>query len=160
MRLPFSDGGSICRNDQNVLATIPAQYRQISLNKSSTSGGSLEGEYSTDAGLVVPGISSGLRDRLMLAAEARSGNTRIRRSILRSTSCFFKQCSSIFRGISRERMTELVARSVSDLTIQMLGGERRLNPDNSHQGNGRPFILKSESLMVKSTVFRQKLSLQ
>jgi len=95
------------RNDQNVLATIPAQYRQISLNKSSTSGGSLEGEYSTDAGLVVPGISSGLRDRLMLAAEAR--------------------------GISRERMTELVARSVSDLTIQMLGGERRLNPDNSHQ---------------------------
>jgi len=93
------------RNDQNVLATIPAQYRQISLDK--TLAPSLRGEYSTDNGLVVPSIALGLRERLMLAAEAR--------------------------GISRERMAELMARSVADMTIQMLGGARRLNPDNAHQ---------------------------
>jgi len=94
------------RNDQNVLATIPAQFRQITLSKGASSG-NLEGEYSTDSGLVVPGIAPKFRDRLMLAAEAR--------------------------GISRERVTEMMARSVVDLTIQMLGGERRLNPDNRHQ---------------------------
>ena len=58
------------RNDQNVLATIPAQFRQITLSKGASSG-NLEGEYSTDSGLVVPGIAPKFRDRLMLAAEAR-----------------------------------------------------------------------------------------
>ena len=93
------------RNDQNVLATIPAQYRQIALDKGVAA--SNRGEYSTDNGLVVPGIALGLRDRLMAAAEAR--------------------------GISRDRLVETMARCVSDMTIQMLGGSRRLNPDNSHQ---------------------------
>jgi enhancer of mRNA-decapping protein 3 len=65
------------------------------------------GEYMTDAGLIVPAISYKLRERFMAAAEAR--------------------------GISRERLTELVARAGTELAVQLLGGSRRLNPSNSHQ---------------------------
>ena len=65
------------------------------------------GEYSTDTGLVVPALSSNLRNRLFAAAEAN--------------------------GISRDRLVELVARSASEITIQLLGGSHRLNPLNSHQ---------------------------
>jgi len=37
------------------------------------------------------------------------------------------------KGFSNERITELVARAGAELSIQLLGGERRLNPSNSHQ---------------------------
>ena len=70
---------------------------------------SIHGEYSTDTGLIVPALSFNLRNRLAAAAEAR--------------------------GISKERMVELVARSTSELTIQLVGGSHRLNPLNSHQVN-------------------------
>ena len=65
------------------------------------------GEYKTEAGLVVPAISYKLRERLMAAAEAK--------------------------GFTRERLVELVARAGTELSIQLLGGSRRLNPQNSHQ---------------------------
>ncbi len=65
------------------------------------------GEYKTDAGLVVPAISYKLRERFMACAEAK--------------------------GISRERLVELVARAGTEICIQLLGGSRRLNPQNSHQ---------------------------
>jgi enhancer of mRNA-decapping protein 3 len=67
----------------------------------------VEGEYVTDTGLVVPCIDLSLRNRLMASAEAK--------------------------GFSSERMTELMARSGAELSMQLLGGERRLNPSNSHQ---------------------------
>ena len=65
------------------------------------------GEYQTDQGLLVPAISYKLRERFMAAAEAK--------------------------GISRDRLIELVARTGTELAIQLLGGSRRLNPSNSHQ---------------------------
>ena len=65
------------------------------------------GEYLTDAGLMVPAISYKLRERFMAAAEAK--------------------------GITRDRLIELVARTGTELSIQLLGGCRRLNPSNSHQ---------------------------
>ncbi len=65
------------------------------------------GEYMTESGLIVPAISYGLRERVMAAAEAR--------------------------GISKERLTELVARSATEVSVQLLGGARRLNPSNLHQ---------------------------
>lgn len=64
-------------------------------------------EYVTDTGIIVPSIDLALRNRLMSAAEAR--------------------------GFSKERISELVARSGTELSIQLLGGARRLTPANSHQ---------------------------
>lgn len=93
------------RNDQNVLTTLPAQYNQITLEKSLSS--SNRGTYKTSEGLMVPAIAYNLRERLMAAAEAR--------------------------GISKERLCELMGRNITDLTIQLLGGSHRLNPKNSHQ---------------------------
>lgn len=46
------------RNDENVLSTIPTEYRQI------TTGEQDCGEYVTDSGLVVPAVSVQLRERL------------------------------------------------------------------------------------------------
>lgn len=46
------------RNDENVLASVAAEYRQI------TTGEQGEGEFLTDQGLVVPAISLQLRERL------------------------------------------------------------------------------------------------
>jgi len=65
------------------------------------------GEYATDAGLIVPALSYQLRERCMAAAEAK--------------------------GISRDRLIELVARAGTEVAVQLLGGSRRLNPQNSHQ---------------------------
>ena len=65
------------------------------------------GEYATDAGLIVPALSYQLRERCMAAAEAK--------------------------GISRDRLIELVARAGTEVAVQLLGGARRLNPQNSHQ---------------------------
>ena len=89
------------RNDQNVLTSEPTQYRLIATDEAAV------GEYTTDAGLVIPALSYQLRERCMAAAEAK--------------------------GISRERLIELVSRSGSEVAIQLLGGSRRLNPQNSHQ---------------------------
>lgn len=65
---------------------------------------SASGEYKTDTGLVVPAISHKLRERFMAAAEAK--------------------------GITRERLVELVARAGTEISLQLLGGSRRLNPQN------------------------------
>ena len=46
------------RNDENVLAGVAAEYRQI------TTGETGEGEFLTDQGLVVPAVSLQLRERL------------------------------------------------------------------------------------------------
>jgi len=46
------------RNDENVLASVSAEYRQIKV------GEEVEREFLTDAGLVVPSITQQLRDRL------------------------------------------------------------------------------------------------
>ena len=52
-------------------------------------------------------------------------------------------------------MTEMMARSVVDLTIQMLGGERRLNPDNRHQGKKPNATLYKQITTAKKCVLLQ-----
>jgi len=94
------------RNDQNVLTSEPTQFKLISLQEAPM------GEYKTDAGLVVPAISTKLRDRFMAAAEAK--------------------------GITRERLVELVARAGTEIATVLFGGSRRLNPQNRHQV---PFVV-------------------
>ena len=89
------------RNDQNVLASEPAQMNLIVTEEAPV------GEYKTETGLVVPAISYKLRERFMAAAEAK--------------------------GINRERLVELVARTGTEIGLQFMGGSRRLNPQNSHQ---------------------------
>ena len=64
-------------------------------------------EYVTDSGLIVPSISTDLRNVLLASAESS--------------------------GMGADRMTELMARAGSDLAIQTLGGSHRLNPNNTHQ---------------------------
>jgi len=106
---PRGENGELkYRNDQNVLSAGPTKYRLIS-----TEEGEMKytkgpiGEYITDSGLIVPAISYELRERFMAAAEAK--------------------------GITRDRLIELMARTGTELAIQLLGGSRRLNPSNSHQ---------------------------
>lgn len=60
-----SGGGGKYRNDENVLVTVPAQYRPIETGEDIPPG-----EYVTDSGLIVPAVSPELRERLDRAAEA------------------------------------------------------------------------------------------
>ncbi len=115
------------RNDENVLVTIPAQYRSAPFegirgktlfffpSKScfclhrliETGEVPPPGEYVTDSGLLIPAVSPELRERIDKTMEAK--------------------------GIHAERVTELMARSTVELALQLFGGAHRLNPDNSHQ---------------------------
>lgn len=61
----------------------------------------LPGEYSTDSGLIVPALSFDLRSRLEAAMATR--------------------------GVSLERVTEMVARAGTELAIQLFGGAHRYN---------------------------------
>jgi len=90
------------RNDENVLLSIPGEYRPIETGEVPPPG-----EYSTDAGLIVPAVSLDLRSRLEVVMAAK--------------------------GIGLERITEMVARAGSELALQLIGGAHRLNPENSHQ---------------------------
>ena len=96
---------------KRIRVLISFQFQATTAKKSPNAKNNNElfhyGEYSTDTGLIVPALSLKLRNRLFAAAEAR--------------------------GITRERLVELVARSTSEITIQLLGGSHRLNPLNSHQ---------------------------
>ena len=98
--------GYFSRKLQNASTSSTSTKKSPNVRKKSESS-MHHGEYSTDTGLIVPGLSSNLRNRLFAAAEAN--------------------------GISKERLVELVARSTSEVTIQLLGGSHRLNPLNSHQ---------------------------
>merc|ERR1712226_669455 len=90
------------KNDENVLESLPAQYRQIE-----TGEAVVPGEYVADSGLVIPAISLDLRQRIDEQLK--------------------------LKGISEERLTEVIARSTVELSIQLFGGSHRLNPTNTHQ---------------------------
>ncbi|XP_020277841.1 enhancer of mRNA-decapping protein 3 isoform X2 [Pseudomyrmex gracilis] len=66
-----------------------------------------EKEYVTDNGLVIPSITLNLHRQLIGAADRL--------------------------GISWERRVELLGRAGAELTLQLLGGSYRLNPNNAHQ---------------------------
>ncbi|XP_017880525.1 enhancer of mRNA-decapping protein 3 isoform X2 [Ceratina calcarata] len=66
-----------------------------------------EKEYVTDNGLVIPSITLNLHRQLIGAADRF--------------------------GISWERRVELLGRAGAEIILQLLGGSRRLNPNNAHQ---------------------------
>lgn len=66
-----------------------------------------EKEYVTDNGLIIPSITLNLHRQLIGAADRF--------------------------GISWERRVELLGRAGAEIILQLLGGSRRLNPNNAHQ---------------------------
>lgn len=68
-------------------------------------------EYVTDSGLIVPSLTPELRRKVLTVAE------RI--------------------GLSFERQSEIVGRACTEMSLLLVGGARRLNPQNQHQC---PFI--------------------
>lgn len=64
-------------------------------------------EYVTDTGLVVPSITLELRKRVFAVAERL--------------------------GLSFERQSEIIGRACTELSLLLLGGAHRLNPQNQHQ---------------------------
>lgn len=64
-------------------------------------------EFVTDEGLIIPAIPYLQRSQIQLLAERN--------------------------GLTSERQCDMLARGTSDLAILLLGGARRLNPNNEHQ---------------------------
>uniref|UniRef100_A0A182SAN4 Enhancer of mRNA-decapping protein 3 n=1 Tax=Anopheles maculatus TaxID=74869 RepID=A0A182SAN4_9DIPT len=93
------------RHDENVLGSTPAQYRQIEIKRSAGAGECQE--YVTDEGLVIPSVPATLRHTVEEYA--------------------------INMGLSRERQNDFLARGATELALQLLGGSRRLTPNNQHQ---------------------------
>uniref|UniRef100_A0A182JS59 Enhancer of mRNA-decapping protein 3 n=1 Tax=Anopheles christyi TaxID=43041 RepID=A0A182JS59_9DIPT len=96
------------RHDENVLVSTPAQYRQIVIKSAGSNVSSREThEYVTDEGLVIPSIPATLRHTVEEYA--------------------------VSMGLSRERQHDFLARGATELALQLLGGSRRLTPNNQHQ---------------------------
>ncbi|XP_019557086.3 enhancer of mRNA-decapping protein 3 [Aedes albopictus] len=102
------------RHDENVLASEPTQYRQIELENlvletaAVVSGsGAIQQEYVTDEGLVIPSIPRSTRNLIQQLAENH--------------------------GLAMERQNDLLARGATEMALQLLGGSRRLTPNNQHQ---------------------------
>ncbi|XP_055546469.1 enhancer of mRNA-decapping protein 3 [Wyeomyia smithii] len=95
------------RHDENVLASEPTQYRQIELIYTAASAAEQTDEYVTDEGLVIPSIPRNARILVQQLAENH--------------------------GLTMERQNDLLARGATELALQLLGGSRRLTPNNQHQ---------------------------
>ncbi|XP_021705253.1 enhancer of mRNA-decapping protein 3 [Aedes aegypti] len=99
------------RHDENVLASEPTQYRQIELEtlvvETAVAGGGSTQEYVTDEGLVIPSIPRTTRNLIQQLAENH--------------------------GLAMERQNDLLARGATEIALQLLGGSRRLTPNNQHQ---------------------------
>lgn len=97
------------RHDENVLSSEPTQYRQIELEPSIIPGSSQQptAEYLTDEGLVIPSIPRSTRNLVQQLAENH--------------------------GLGADRQNDLLARGAAEIALQLLGGSRRLTPNNQHQ---------------------------
>lgn len=70
------------RNDENVLLSLPGEYRPIETGEVPPPG-----EYSTDSGLIVPAVSLDLRSRLEVVMAAKGiGLERITEMVARAGS--------------------------------------------------------------------------
>lgn len=107
LRQTVSSGKKKYRHDENVLASEPTQYRQIELEGTSSSSNSLNQEYLTDEGLVIPSIPRSTRNLVLQLAENH--------------------------GLGADRQNDLLARGAAEIALQLLGGSRRLTPNNQHQ---------------------------
>uniref|UniRef100_A0A1Q3F2K3 Enhancer of mRNA-decapping protein 3 n=1 Tax=Culex tarsalis TaxID=7177 RepID=A0A1Q3F2K3_CULTA len=103
LRQTVSSAKKKYRHDENVLASEPTQYRQIELEGSSV----LNQEYVTDEGLVIPSIPRSTRNLVQQLAENH--------------------------GLGADRQNDLLARGAAEIALQLLGGSRRLTPNNQHQ---------------------------
>uniref|UniRef100_A0A182XEA0 Enhancer of mRNA-decapping protein 3 n=1 Tax=Anopheles quadriannulatus TaxID=34691 RepID=A0A182XEA0_ANOQN len=101
---PSSAAKTKYRHDENVLVSTPAQYRQIVIQRVASRDAQ---EYVTDEGLVIPSIPATLRHTVEEYA--------------------------VSMGLSRERQHDFLARGATELALQLLGGSRRLTPNNQHQ---------------------------
>ncbi|XP_038119942.1 enhancer of mRNA-decapping protein 3 [Culex quinquefasciatus] len=106
LRQTVSSGKKKYRHDENVLASEPTQYRQIEL-EGGGGVGSLNQEYLTDEGLVIPSIPRSTRNLVQQLAENH--------------------------GLGADRQNDLLARGAAEIALQLLGGSRRLTPNNQHQ---------------------------
>ncbi|XP_002123787.2 enhancer of mRNA-decapping protein 3-like [Ciona intestinalis] len=97
------------RHDENVLGNGPVVYRQIVTQE--TPNHHIV-EYYTDAGLVVPCVSSTTHKNICRVAEEM--------------------------GISKTRQIETFGINTSQMAFSMLGGANRLHPRNAHQ---RPHVV-------------------
>nr|XP_002123787.1 enhancer of mRNA-decapping protein 3-like [Ciona intestinalis] len=97
------------RHDENVLGNGPVVYRQIVTQETSNHH---IAEYYTDAGLVVPCVSSTTHKNICRVAEEM--------------------------GISKTRQIETFGINTSQMAFSMLGGANRLHPRNAHQ---RPHVV-------------------
>lgn len=97
------------RHDENVLSSEPTQYRQIELEPSIIPGSTQQptAEYLTDEGLVIPSIPRSTRNLVQQLAENH--------------------------GLGADRQNDLLARGAAEIALQLLGGSRRLTPNNQHQ---------------------------
>lgn len=95
------------RHDENVLSSEPTQYRQIELEPSIPGSAQPAPEYLTDEGLVIPSIPRSTRNLVQQLAENH--------------------------GLSADRQNDLLARGAAEIALQLLGGSRRLTPNNQHQ---------------------------
>ncbi|XP_053658801.1 enhancer of mRNA-decapping protein 3 [Anopheles marshallii] len=95
------------RHDENVLVSIPAQYRQIEIKSTGSDATRDSQDYVTDEGLVIPSVPAALRHTVEEYA--------------------------VSMGLSRERQHDFLARGATELALQLLGGSRRLTPNNQHQ---------------------------
>ncbi|XP_052866746.1 enhancer of mRNA-decapping protein 3 [Anopheles cruzii] len=95
------------RHDENVLASTPAQYRPIEMVCPTKKILSEMREYATDEGVVIPTVPDRVRTWIEYNAERD--------------------------GLTRERQNDFLARGATELTLQLLGGSRRLTPNNQHQ---------------------------
>lgn len=93
------------RHDENIITSEPTQYRQIELEGVVTGGQSQE--YLTDEGLVIPSIPRSTRNLVQQLAENH--------------------------GLGADRQNDLLARGAAEIALQLLGGSRRLTPNNQHQ---------------------------
>ncbi|XP_058824790.1 enhancer of mRNA-decapping protein 3 [Topomyia yanbarensis] len=106
LRQTVASGKKKYRHDENVLASEPIQYRQIEVENSGATGSDSD-EYVTDEGLVIPSIPRNTRNLVQQLAENH--------------------------GLTTERQNDLLARGATELALQLLGGSRRLTPNNQHQ---------------------------
>ncbi|XP_053695022.1 enhancer of mRNA-decapping protein 3 [Sabethes cyaneus] len=107
VRQAVQSGKKKYRHDENVLASEPTQYRQIELTHTAASVSERTDEYVTDEGLVIPSIPRNARNLVQQLAENH--------------------------GLTMERQNDLLARGATELALQLLGGSRRLTPNNQHQ---------------------------
>ncbi|XP_049537959.1 enhancer of mRNA-decapping protein 3 [Anopheles darlingi] len=104
---PSSASKTKYRHDENVLASVPAQYRRIEYLKKAPIVEKTTREYLTDEGLVIPSIPPVLL-------------------------CYIGFQAVVY-GYDRHRQNDFLARGATELALQLLGGSRRLTPNNQHQ---------------------------